>query len=284
MKKYLFFACAAFLFVGKARAQDAVLFKPKYLPNHTYNSTMTMNMDMQMTEPGKIHSNTNKNVTKPQMKMHMETATDMKMITGSVDSSKAFPISMSVRPKKMRMVMNGKESNMPNTAHANQMIYGKATADGKLFIDSVAGIKLADSLKNKMVGLINNLMNAIKFPDHALKIGETFTQEIPINMPMGNLGGNLISKGTYKLISVKDNIAIFDILMNVSMNVAQKQMNMQMTGGGTGKLTYDIITNYPGSTKMDINLNYSLNEPTTHKKMKGAMKMLFDQQSTVLSD
>lgn len=278
---------AILLFIGvQAKAQKEILFKMKYLPKHNYSSTMKMDMNMEMNVSGDSSMvNQMKNSGQPsQMLMQMQSGSKMDVITSVVSPGGDIPLIMSVTTLSAKMNMNGKETNipMPNTF---QKIYGKFTREGKMSLDSVAGIKANDSVKVALMKMIKNIQGNIEFPDKAMKVGDTFVQTIPMDIPILGANAKIIGKTTYKLIGIQDNKAYFDINMVMTMDMAGKGMTMDVTGGGDGKMVFDTINGYPTTVQNNMKMIYSFAMPQAKSmKMDGKMNMLMDMKTAITAN
>jgi hypothetical protein len=234
MKKALFISllmAAAF----QLKAQQ-VTFKPVYTPKTTYTDTRDMNVAMTMEAAGQP------------INMNMTMNTIATTETGSPDNTKAVPVKITNKSTDIKMTMNGQEMPSGAVPPVALVIYGKYSANNKLAIDSVSGQKTNDSLKTAMVKMVESIQNSIKFPDHPLKIGETFTMDSPFSMPMmsAGSGNNMTVKMTFKLTNITNNIAAFDIVENMDIDLTKPDaaqntgMKMAIKGLGTGTVSYDI--------------------------------------------
>src|SRR6185503_15911901 len=95
-----------------------------------------------------------------------------------------------------------------------------------------------------------------KFPEKPMKPGDSFTQTMPFNMPMKDGGGDIKVEAsvTYKLTSISDGKAYFDMTPSFSMNVTVKKISVDMSGTGTGKMVYSIKDNFPVSKSGSFDL------------------------------
>jgi hypothetical protein len=59
---------------------------------------------------------------------------------------------------------------------------------------------------------------------------------------------------TYKLVSISDGKAYFDLVPNFSMNFSIKKIAVSVTGTGTGKLVYSIKDNFPLSKQINFDM------------------------------
>jgi hypothetical protein len=275
------------LFIGvQSKAQKEVLFKMQYLPNHNYSSTMKMDMNMQMDITGDtgMVNNIKKSGQKLPMLMQMQSTSKMDVKTGLPTSTNDVPLTMTISQLSAKMTMNGKENSLPMPS-TFQKFYAKYTKEGKMEMDSVSGMKMNDSVKNAMMKMVKNIQGNIVFPDKKMKVGDTFIQSIPMEIPIAGSSAKMLGKTTYKLIAVENNKAYFDVNMVMTMDMEGKSMTMDMTGGGDGKMIFDIASGYPTTIQNNINVIYSLAMPQAkNMKMQGKMDMLMSMQTTVAAN
>ena len=179
--------------------------------------------------------------------------------TGQPDANGVFPLVMTYKMDTLNLIIGGKVMPMPMPAKINQgmSIYGHVSADGKLTADSIGGNKMKDTSQQKISQMMNSFQNMIKFPDHLLHIGDTFTQDMPFNIPMPGNNMTTNAKVVYKLVSIANGNAYFDATQSMNMTIPIKGESITLTGAGTGKLVYDIKNSFPTDYKSTINLAFN---------------------------
>jgi hypothetical protein len=256
MKKYLF---VTFLILSAsfAKAQDGIMFKIKFSPNHTYqistNISGTFNTDLSGNKE-LVDKLSAQGITQP-LVANVQFGNKTTATTGALSADNSFPITMvkDANPT-VNVSINGKQIPIPVPKAAEMKFYGQVSADGKLSLDSLGGKKLDDSAAAPFKKMMNSMMGAINFPEHALKIGESFTQSVPFNLPIGGKGMAMSLKKTYKLISISGDNAFFDIEESIDMQLDLKGVNVSLTGNGIGKMIYSIKDSYPSSSNGDIKM------------------------------
>jgi hypothetical protein len=175
--------------------------------------------------------------------------------TGQTGTNSIFPVVTSFKVDQLNIKVGEKDIPMPAKTNVETIIYGHVGPDGKLKADSLNGKNVKDTSEKKITQLMNSIQNKIKFPDEALKIGDTFTQDVPINLPMaGNGSGNTNIKAVYKLISISNGQAYFDIIQTADINLDLKGIVIAIKGNGTGKLIYSIKDSFPLDYTSNLNL------------------------------
>lgn len=256
MKKLTLYTILFFSFI-QLKAQDGVLFKMAYQPNKDYATTMKMNMVFIVDLSGdqEILDKMKQSGFTPPIDAVMNMSLSGHTVTGAFDANKNFPAKISFKFDDMSVKVGDREMPIPQNAFGNETtIYGHVGADGKLKADSLNGNNLRDTAEQKVSQLLNTIHNKIKFPDHPLRVGDTFVQEIPLNIPIANNNPKVDIKATYKLVSINNGKAYFDILQNGNITVNVKEVNLVITGTGMGKMVYDIKNTYPTNYKTDLDL------------------------------
>jgi hypothetical protein len=247
------------LFAFKAEAQKSVTFKFKYLPNHDYGGTLSMGINCSVTLKGDTQI-TNKlkaqGISQPVI-LNVTVKMNGNTKTGSPDANGVFPLVMNYKMDTLNVNVGGKAIPIPSKINSGINIYGHVSADGKLNADSIGGSKMKDTSQQRMSQMMNSFQNMIKFPDHPLHIGDTFTQDMPFNISVPGTNMTTNAKVVYKLVSIANGNAYFDATQSMNMTIPIKGESMTLTGAGTGKLVYDIKNSFPVDYKSTINLNFS---------------------------
>jgi hypothetical protein len=256
------------------------MFKIKYLPSHTYQMSGTSNINITTdlsNVPQIAGALTAQGITEPinaQADIQLQAST----VTGAAATDGTVPYNMSFNMAGINVNVNGKQIPIPVSPALGNVKMSGHIADGlKLSVDSVNGKKVPDSVAAKTMSIMNNMFKMITFPDHPMKPGDSFTQNMPFSLPMGK-GFDINIKITYTLISVSGGKAYFDIVqdINMQMNIKDKA-NVNITGSGTGKMVYDVANNFFSSydsnatmkvnvkaDKMDINANLATKSSMTY--------------------
>ena len=262
MKKIYLYALLCLSFT-QLKAQDGVVFKVKYLPNHNYQASFTMGMKLNLTitgDPQILEKLSSQGITQP-VKADLELGMGGSMKSGAVGADNTFPLNIDYKINNISVSANGKQFPIPPkitetdikvTAHVNQ--------DGKFKIDSAMGKKVTDTVEKHMQQMMDLVQKQIQFPDKPLKPGDSFTQGMPLNIPI-SAGNNIqMNAGmTYKLVSISDGKAYFDMVPNFSMDFKMKGVAVSFSGTGTGKMVYSIKDNFPISKEGTFNMVLKVN-------------------------
>jgi hypothetical protein len=268
--KRLAIIVSLFITAVQVKAQQAT-FKQVYEPNTTYKFSNITKMHMNMAPPA---SATNAK----EMVMDVTVNTIATSATGARNKNNDVPFKISTKMGDMSFTMNGNAMPMGNMPKADIVMYGRYTAAGKMELDSISGQKLSDSVRASMAKMMANSQHNITFPDHPLKIGESFTQEAPFSMPIPGLtdaNNKMNVKTTYKLLSVTGNIAVFDLLqtMDIDLSEAAKAKTLQIKATGTGKMNFDTKKQFLSSMTDNIDMTMDINAGPSVINAKAALSV-----------
>jgi hypothetical protein len=265
MKKIYLFAFMC-LSVIQLWAQQGVVFKIKYLPSHNYQSNISVDMKINATVTGEqqiLDKLKEQGITQP-VDANLSLALGGVMKTGALGADNSIPMSMDYKLSNISVSANGKQFPIPPKATEKDIkASGHISQDWKIKLDSADGKAVADTAQKKMQQMMNMLQKQIQFPDKPLKPGDSFTQGAPMNIPIGKDGtsAKVNADVTYKLVRIADGKAYFDMIPNFSLNVQVKNISVDMSGTGTGKMVYSIKDNFPLSKEGNITMKIKVTSP-----------------------
>jgi len=259
MKK-TFLLAIVLLAAFAVKAQQQVQFKIKLQPNRIYKITGGINLNATANlsgDPEALNKLKQQGMTQPlNMVMTLEMAGTGK--TGAINAEKKFPINYQYEPAKISGNLNGKELPIP-AKKTGVSVQGFVDENGKITLDSLNNQKLNDSVTRAMaMKMMSTIQSKISFPDKPMKVGDSFTQSVPFNIPAGGSNLDINVSITYKLINIQGNTANFDLIQAVDMKLDVKGAKINISGTGTGKLVYDIGENYPTTMTGDMTMKFNL--------------------------
>ena len=135
-------------------------------------------------------------------------------------------------------------------------VYGHINADQKLVYDSVAAKGNEFENKEEFFEMVKELTNQLgDTPDTTLNIGDSFSMNSPLDLPVPGIEMKLNVNTKYTLLSVEKNIAILEITQTIaSMSDTINEM-MQVSGTGKGKMRYNISTQFYKDYYMKIDVD-----------------------------
>ena len=215
--------------------QQEVLFKKEFRPGKTYeakvSTTSVMEMDF-LGDEEMINKLKSSGVSLPVI-MKMDQLNSMIMITGPLKEDDFMPITVVFDKMVTNQIINGVETIKDNPL-ANVKMEGRANTKGELKIDSIHG-DIKPELKALMSQVFQNIQKQVIFPENPLKVGDHFSQEIPMTIPLaGNDPIKIKVKIDYVLKRIENQAAIFDLKQELTLDFSVQQGNASATGSGTG--------------------------------------------------
>ena len=237
--------------------QDSLTFKIQYQPEKKYNCTSERVTNSIIKYSGKqkslqkLKSMGLQNPTFSNKKSHAEWV----LKTGKRVDETEFPVTVDY----VITVNNDGQKRIPVKANFS----GKFLSDNMPVFNSIVSDGLDEKDKDEkttLLKLLQSTFTQLSFPGKKVKIGEQFSIENPSSIPMEGSTVEVAVTTNYKLISISEGIAQFDISQQYALN--PKLMDNSLNGSVTGKghLVYDIAHT--------IVLNYTLDtEMRIHKKL-----------------
>lgn len=137
-------------------------------------------------------------------------------------------------------------------------LIGKVKADGQLQIDTMEAPGVDDQTREIMKQTLKANLTSVLVPERKVKVGESFTQITPTEMPMGPVTVMMETKTTYKLTKVEGKKAYFDVAQTVNMTTKVEGQDLKGSGSGSGTIVYDIDNNYPVENNLSTNIKMDM--------------------------
>ncbi len=231
---------ALFIFVSlcalTAAAQKTVTFKVAFKPKTVYTQNMTQtatnNISYKASEEilGMLEA---QGVTNP-------TITDNKTTSMSVTTTGKLTGTEIPLTTKMSLDAGTPEKIIPD----NTMLYGRVKQDGLPVFDSIQAPGMNAQLKEIFIKTTQATLAQIIIPEHKVKVGQAFTVNTPLSIPVGPAMMNINDAATYKLIKVEGTKAHFDVNHAYTIDTDVNGQPIKGSGTGTGKLVHDLANNF----------------------------------------
>ncbi len=243
-----------------ALAQESYRFELKIEPNKTYRTQMETSSDgvIDFIVSDEIKEQMEANGMESPMKMQQETNMTMVSKTEGRNSAGNIPASMTYENIISKMSLNG--NPMPQEQPLDGMqILGYYDNENKYNVDSIIGDAVTDQIKTVLIKTLESIQKQVSFPEENIEIGSSFENEIPMTIPMQGMNPmNIVIKSKFTLTEVKDNIAYFDTLQDITLDSTQEQMNMTATGTGEGTCEFDMNQSYLTKYKSELPMVLSM--------------------------
>ena len=221
------------LFTVALQAQT-VNFKTSFKPNTTYTQSTSMLNKMEVSygaEP-----------------MAQEQNSSMTTITtvGALANNEM--------PVTVELTM---DASQPGAAQMNgTKVIGKVSPDAAPVFTSIEAPNLPEQAKQMIMKMITEGATKGFLPAKQVKVGETFVQEMPMEIPIGpGQTMNMKDVITYKLDKVEGRKAYFTQNHVITLDMTVEGENMKGSGTGTGQIVYDMDNTYPIQNDSTLEMN-----------------------------
>jgi len=230
---------------------EGLILKVQYRPEKTYSISTIRGTETVITYSGqpiamrKLKSMNIKNPTISKVK----TKTDAELVTGKRSADSSFQASLTYLKI---MSLDGK-----NEIPEGTMVQGEIKGQALPAFNKVVSNTLSIDQRIQLLQTAQNTFDQFKFPEQRLKIGDQFSVNRPVSIPMEGSTIDIVVTTNYKLLSIKNNLAEFELTQTYLMTPKTMDNSFTGTGNGKGQLTYDIansiITNYSIKTELEMN-------------------------------
>jgi hypothetical protein len=111
-------------------------------------------------------------------------------------------------------------------------------------------------------------------------VGDVFDLDTPLSIPLANIQMDMTITTTYKLLSIKNNVADFDVSQVYTMKTSTTKFPMNATGTGKGKLLYDVVNNFNLNYQIDMEMSANVKIEKIEFDIKSKTGMI---QSAIIS-
>jgi len=173
----------------------------------------------------------------------------MELVTGKSSTDKSFPVNLTY---KKTMSLDGKNEIPEGTA-----IQGEIVGESLPTFNKVISGTLDFDQKSQLLQMVRSTFEQFDFPEKRLKIGDQFSTDRPVSIPMEGSVIETVVTTTYKLLGIKNNIAQFGLSQSYLMTPKIMDNSFKGSGSGKGEFSYDIgnslITDYSIKTELIMN-------------------------------
>jgi hypothetical protein len=252
MKKIILSFWVLILLAYYTYAQNKLHFKVSYKPKTQYNQSSLQSNHSEIKYSGPkefLQKLKEKGVQNPTI-----TDTEMKIEsvfrTGALTDGTDFPIVIEF----VKIENSNDEVVLPE----GTLIYGHGSVGNMPALDSIVANGLDEEFKNTLLKTMQSTFSQLSFPEKQVKVGESFSIETPLTIPIADVTIEMTITTNYKLLSITDGVADFKISQVYTMKTLISKYTIKAKGSGKGKLLYDVANNfymkYEVDTEMEMNM------------------------------
>jgi hypothetical protein len=231
-----------------AQTKNELLFKIQYNPETKYEQTLDQSNHMELKyagEPEFMQTLKDKGVQNPTI-VDNHSVIESVMKTGKLSDKTNFPLAIEF----IKTTNSDNKIQIPD----GTIIYGKGTLNNLPTLDSITSKGLSEELKKNIMQTMQSFFTQLNIPERKVKVGEVFDLDTPLLIPLAGMQMDMTITTTYKLLSIKNNVADFDFSQVYTMKTNATKFPINATGTGKGKLLYDVVNNFNQNYQIDMEM------------------------------
>ena len=274
MNRFLLLLTTSLLAVSIVSAQDTVLLKGPYQPDSKYKYSILRDVGLNIqfdADSSLLNRMKSRGVVNPLME-NDTIRSEAIITTGGTATDGRFPLTSEISFINNNMLSGEKI-----------VLYGKATSSTVPELDSLSIApppKGPAPVKEQMLQVLKNMFRYSQPPRHTFHIGDTASGDIAMPMNLFGIQMKLKIHSIYKLISIENNIASFNMDYVIGMDITGTQnviADGNGSGSGNGNFTYDVVNKFFPVTESNIQMQARVQfynpEENQHIKMNMEEKM-----------
>lgn len=250
MKKIIAFILLLAQFSCTKPPKDTLQFKVQYQAEKTYNTKLVRTSHTIVKYKGTnkmLQKLEAKGLSNPTISIKKSEA-DCVLKTGKMPDIDELPATVQF---KLTLSDDGKKDH-PLDAVFN----GYFSSDNLPVFNDVNADRLNEEEKTICINSMENLFTQLSFSERTVKIGDDFIIESTSSIPMEGSTLDMKITTTYKLNSISNNLAKFDISQQYVLQPRLMDNSLHGSVTGKGQMVYDIansiVANYTLDTEMNL--------------------------------
>lgn len=263
MKNSLSVILISILLFTSFTLEEKYLIDIRLLPNNNYrisNKTETVSeVDFQANE--EILNQLREKGFQFPLDVNVTQFIIQKVETGEIKSDSSFSVKMLIEEYSTDQIVNGIETVLPENQNLKGLlIKGDYTIENKFEHITIESDVINDELKTTLPKAMENMFKYINYPNYPLSIGDSFKQEIPLQLPIGGaVVINIKMIIYYTLVNLTEDKGYFNTNSEIVVTQESKDYSIKAEGGGEGKLVHDIKMKYAIENTSDLTMNFEIN-------------------------
>ncbi len=267
------------LLLNVTQAQESVKLKVGFKPNKIYHLKIEVISDNYMNYEG--DSSLIDQIKQAGVKIPMKVVTTVNMEetieTGDLRDDNSMKVFMKVEKVDTKSQLNGAENiDTSKNIFKNLELEGIYHPDNKISGIIIKGSNVPENLKNIVMQMLGEIFDKFKFPEKPVKIGESFDQEVPVQIPMANMGAmNIKTINNFLLEKIENGDSYFKVKSHLEITTTDPNLTSDTKGEGDGIFIYNIKDEFyhTYNTDMDVSMKMAANGLTIVSKSKSKTKM-----------
>jgi len=257
MKKNVCLLILLTSFLGYTFAQNKLILKAKYKPETAYNQTIEQSSKTEVLYSGSedfLNKLKDKGIVNPTI-LIQQSKIDAILKTEKMVNDTLFPLTIEF--------INSTSSDGKKAIPDGTIIYGHSSVKSMPTLDSMVSKNMDESIRKASLQLMQTMFSQIPFPDDKIvQIGDSFSVETPLTLPLSGMTVAMGITTYYKLLSIINGIGNFDIMQVYKMTSASQGFDLTASGSGKGQMFYDIKNEFYTKYHVDMEILMSMKNQT----------------------
>jgi hypothetical protein len=240
--------------LSQCSGEDVYQVSLKYHPNKIYNlvtNARTLSVTELEGDPKDVVWALGPIASKPS-KLNWDSRNKVTCTTGQADSLGAVPLSVVLDSSIQSYFIEGTDSTYTTVdPSTGTRLKGRYLPNHQLVTDEFNGKSLTDVTQSMYGDIIRLSIPATVFPEAGMRIGDSFTEEIPCSDPLRGIGDDAVMRTKLTLKAVEGNLAHFDVVVVGHMNDEEENGAMIQDISGAGTMTHDLTLDFPVSMEIE---------------------------------
>jgi hypothetical protein len=235
-----------------SQSKDGLTFKVQYKPETKYSQTIEQTSHTDMKYSGSeefLQKLKDKGVQNPTITDKVSKIESV-FKTGKLTDGTNFPLTMEF----VRTTSSDGKKDIPD----GTLVYGLGSIGNMPTLDSIVSEGLDEEFKKTLLQAMQSTFSQLSFPEKKVKVGESFSRESPLSIPIAGVTIEMTITTNYKLLSITNGIANFDVSQVYKMKSTITKYTIKATGSGKGKLLYDVSNNYYLKYQIDTEMGMNV--------------------------
>lgn len=221
-----------------SQTKNELTFNVQYKPKTKYSQTIEQTSHSEMKYSGseeflqKIKDKGIQNPTLTDKTSKIESV----FKTGKLTDGTNFPLTMEF----VKTTSSDGKKDIPD----GTIIYGHGSIVSMPTLDSIVSKGLDEKFKKTLLQTMQSTFSQLSFPEKKVKVGESFSRESPLSIPIAGVIIEMTITTNYKLLNITNDIADFEVSQIYTMKSTITKYTINAIGSGKGKLLYDVSNNY----------------------------------------
>lgn len=261
MKKKLLLSLV--VFAGVLFGQESVVLSFKFQPNKHY--LLRTEIISESIVDFKADSLILKEIKKSgiSIPIHSEStiSMDQEIITSKPNSDGCLDVEMLIKGYKTKVAMNGQDmGNLIPDEMKDIKVNAVYHPENKLEVKEVVGENVSIIMEKSIREMMAKTINKFNFPDTVMMVGDSFHQEVPLEIPIANMGVMKIKViSDYRLERIEEEKSYFNVVSSIKLDTNAEKFKSEAAGTGEGEFIYDSNLKYIRSYNMDMRMNLKMN-------------------------